>query len=71
MNNKIEKPIILKLKELEEEIIKLINSSEIPAFILKPMFEKLLNQLQIIEQEELENETKKYNEQLQKKESDK
>lgn len=71
MNNKIEKPIILKLKELEEEIIKLINSSEIPAFILKPMFEKLLNQLQIIEQEELESETKKYNEQLQKKESDK
>lgn len=67
MNNKIEKPIILKLKELEEEIIKLINSSEIPAFILKPMFEKLLNQLQIIEQEELESETKKYNEQLQKK----
>lgn len=71
MNNKIEKPIILKLKELEEGIIKLINSSEIPAFILKPMFEKLLNQLQIIEQEELESETKKYNEQLQKKESDK
>ena len=71
MNNKIEKPIILKLKELEEEIIKLINCSEIPAFILKPMFEKLLNQLQIIEQEELESETKKYNEQLQKKESDK
>lgn len=71
MNNKIEKPIILKLKEFEEETIKLINSSEIPAFILKPTFEKILSQLQMIEQEELESETKKYNEQLQKKESDK
>ena len=39
MGKKIDKPILLKLRELEEEIIKLINSSEIPAFILKPSIE--------------------------------
>lgn len=62
MENKIEKPTILKLKELEKQIVELINNSDIPAFVLKPTFEKILNQLEIIEQQELENETKKYNE---------
>lgn len=70
MQNKIEKPTIIKLKETEQQLIDIINNCEIPAFILKPLFEKLLNQLQLIEQQELENETKIYNEKLEK-ESDK
>ena len=49
MGKKIDKPILLKLRELEEEIIKLINSSEIPAFILKPSIEKVYRQLELIE----------------------
>ena len=62
MNNIIEKPIILKLKELEEEIIKLINSSEIPAFILKPMIEKICRQLEILEEQEYLKEKENYKE---------
>ena len=64
MKTKIEKPTILKLKELEQEVIEIINNSGIPAFILKPTFERILSQLQTIEQQELENETKKYNEKI-------
>lgn len=62
MKKEIEKPTILKLKEFEDEIIKIINESNIPAFILKNTFEKMLIQLQIMEQQELENAIKSYNE---------
>ena len=69
MKKQIEKPTILKLKEFEEKVIELINNSNIPAFILKNPIEKILNQLQIIEQQELEKEIELYNQQL--KEGDK
>ena len=69
MKKQIEKPTILKLKEFEEKVIELINNSNIPAFILKNPIEKILNQLQIIEQQDLEKEIELYNQQL--KEGDK
>lgn len=69
MEKEIEKPMILKLKEFEDNIIQLINESNIPSFILKNTIEKILNQLQIIEQQELENAIKLYNENI--KEGDK
>lgn len=69
---KIEKPTILKIKEAEEEIIKIINNSKLPAFILKPIIEKILRQIEILEEQELINETNNYNEALNnEKESDK
>lgn len=55
-----EKPIIIKLRETENEIVKIINDCNIPAFILKPVFERILNQLQILEQQEYENQIKLY-----------
>lgn len=68
----IEKPTILKIKEVEEEIVKIINNSKLPAFILKPIIEKILRQIEILEEQELINETNNYNEALNnEKESDK
>jgi len=64
------KPLNLKAKEFEEQLVKLINESDIPAFILKPIIEKIYKQLEIVEQKQLEIVTKEYNESL-KKESDK
>lgn len=69
---KIEKPTILKIKEAEKEIVKIINNSKLPAFILKPIIEKILRQIEILEEQELINETNNYNEALNnEKESDK
>lgn len=69
----IKKPAILKLKETEEGIVKIINSSELPAFVLKMSVEKILRQIEILEQQELSNELEIYNKAIKdkKKESDK
>lgn len=66
MNNN-DKPTIIKLKETEEKIINLLNSSDIPAFVLKPMVEKIYRQLEILEQQEYEKEKQSYQEQTEKK----
>ena len=46
--------LILKKKEFEEELVKLINSSNLPAFILKPVIKDLFEQLNVLEQQQLE-----------------
>lgn len=46
--------LILKKKEFEEELVKLINSSNLPAFILKPIIKDLFEQLSVLEQQQLE-----------------
>lgn len=58
----MEKPTILKLKETESQIIKILNMSEIPAFVLKPMIEKIYRELEVLEQQEYEKEKEKYEE---------
>ena len=60
----MEKPTILKLKETENKIIEAINSSEVPAFIIRPMLEKILNNVIVIEQKELEQEKINYEKSL-------
>lgn len=50
--NQKEKPLILKVKETENKIIGIINESHIPAFIIKPLIEKIYNQLVNLEQQE-------------------
>ena len=68
----IKKPTILKLKETEEKLIQVINNSELPSFILKPIIEKILKQIELLEEQEFINETNNYNELLKKeRESDK
>ena len=46
--------LILKKKEFEEELVKLINGSNLPAFILKPIIKDLFEQLSVLEQQQLE-----------------
>ena len=46
--------VILIKKEFEEKLVKLINESNLPAFILKPIIKDLFEQLNIVEQQQLE-----------------
>lgn len=46
--------LIIKEKELKEEIIKLINSSNLPAIILRPILKDLLEQVAIAEKQQYE-----------------
>lgn len=46
--------IILMKKEFEEKLVKLINESNLPAFILKPIIKDLFEQLNVVEQQQLE-----------------
>lgn len=59
--------LILKKKEFEEELVKLINSSNLPAFILKPVIKDLFEQLNVLEQQQLEQ-AKKIKEEKDKEE---
>lgn len=67
----MQKPTILKLKETEDKIIEIINTCGVPAFVLRPSFERILNQLQMLEQQELNRETAAYNEAVKAEESKK
>lgn len=46
--------LILHKKEFEEKLVNLINESNLPAFILKPIIKELFEQLNILEQQQLE-----------------
>lgn len=61
---KIQKPIIIVLNETEAKIVEVLNESSLPAFIIKPMLEKILNQVNLLEQKEQDEAIKTYNEQL-------
>lgn len=64
-------PLTLKVNKTEEKMIEIINKSNLPAFVLKIIIEKIYNEIFEIEQQEIE----KYNQECQKalkdKESDK
>lgn len=62
----MEKPINLKAAELENEIIKSLNDSKLPAFILKPIVERVYNQVNQLEQAQLENSRVEYEKSLKK-----
>ena len=59
------KPLSLQVQETEQEVVEVINKSQLPAYVLKTMLERIYKQVELIEQEEI----KKYEEA--KKESDK
>lgn len=42
--------LILKEREVREQLVELVNNSQLPAIILKPMFKEVLEQLNIIEE---------------------
>lgn len=63
----MEKPFTIKVQEIEQEIIKIINKSEFPAYVLKTMIQNIYSQIEAIDNEEIN----KYIESLKEKESDK
>lgn len=59
----MEKPFTIKVQETEQEIIKVINNSNLPAYVLKTIFQNLYNQLEEIDNKEMQ----KYAESLKNK----
>lgn len=62
----MEKPLVIRVQETETKIINIVNESGLHSYILKNILEKIFNQLNEIEL----NEIKQYQESL-KKEEDK
>lgn len=67
------KPFTIQVQETEQKIVEIINTSQLPAYVLKTMLINMINELDNIDAEEI----KKYNEEQAKlsqekeKESDK
>lgn len=54
------KPMSLVREDLIKSIVGSINQSGLPAFVLRPIFQDLLNQIQALEARELESDRAKY-----------
>ena len=46
--------LILKERDFKEKLVDLVNKSELPAFVLKPIIKELYDQLIILEQQQYE-----------------
>lgn len=44
--------VIIKKREFDEKMVQLINESGLPAFILKPTFKEIYDQLNVLEQQQ-------------------
>lgn len=64
------KPANLIVEETKEGIVKIINESGLPPFLLEPILKDLYNQVNILKQQELEQSKKQYKDSL-KKENEK
>ena len=60
-NNNEQKPLILLKKECEDNLVQVVNSSGLPAFILEPIIANLLQNIQRISRIEYEESLKSYN----------
>ena len=58
------KPANLIVEETKENIVKLINESGLPPFLLEPILKDLYNQINILKQQELEQSKKQYEDSL-------
>lgn len=47
--------LILKEREFKENIVQMINTSGMPAFIVKPIIRELFEQLNLLEQKQYED----------------
>lgn len=60
----MEKPSNLRVAEFEENLIKMINDSNLAAFALRPIFERAYNQIIDLERRQLEASRIEYEESL-------
>lgn len=60
--------IILKERSFKENIVQVVNNSELPAFIVKPILKDLFEQVSLLEQQQYEQ-AKKIKEEVVKREN--
>lgn len=58
----MEKPITIMKNEFDEALVKLVNESGLPAFILKPSVERMLQLLEQLEARQIEQDKKAWEE---------
>lgn len=54
------KPADLIVEETKESIVKIVNESGLPPFLLEPILKEIYNQVNILKQQELEQSKKQY-----------
>ena len=54
------KPADLIVEETKESIVKIVNESGLPPFLLEPILKEIYNQVSILKQQELEQSKKQY-----------
>lgn len=54
------KPADLIVEETKESIVKIVNESGLPPFLLEPVLKDLYNQISILKQQELEKSKQEY-----------
>ena len=54
------KPANLIIEETKENLVKVINESGLPPFLLEPVLKDLYNQISILKQQELERSKQEY-----------
>ena len=67
MATKIQKPITLLKQEFAEELIKYINDSSLPPFLIEYILRDIINKVHLASVQQLELDTKKYQDQISKK----
>lgn len=61
------KPFTIQVQETEQKIVEIINTSQLPAYVLKTMLINMINELDNIDAEEI----RKYNEEQLSQEKEK
>ena len=65
------KPANLIVEETKENIVKIINESGLPPFLVEPIIKDLYNQVSILKQQELEKNRQEYENSLKQEEKKK
>lgn len=60
------KPANLIIEETKENLVKVINESGLPPFLVEPIIKDLYNQVNILKQQELEKSKREWEESLKK-----
>ena len=67
----MDKPLSLRVREFESKIVEEVNKSELPAFCLKQILEKLYSQLTQIENQEIKDYQEKERKEKENEKTDK
>lgn len=68
--NEVQKPITVARAEFISSMTSMINNSMLPPFIIEPILKDMLNDVRIMAQRQLEQDTKRYQDALEAQEHD-